>query len=112
MKTHQILLTITTSKGIPDLADFVAGRAYTIDGVTDVAASAPPAILDVGEARQRLIEAGWRPPSDFELPAELPAPKFYCVAKVVSSKTMWGSKKKAVIYMDEIPENTYLYAKA
>lgn len=107
MKTQQILLTITTSKDIADLTDFVAGRAYTIDGVTDVVASEPPAILDAEEVRKQLIEAGWRPPEDFQIPA----PTFYCVAKVVSSKTMWGSKKKAVVYMDEIPENTYLYAK-
>lgn len=36
MKTHHILLTITTSKDIKDLVDHVAGRAYTLDGVTNV----------------------------------------------------------------------------
>ena len=189
MKTHQFLITVKTSKDIPDLIDFVAGRAYTIDGVTDVAAELKPE-LNVDEIHELLLEAGWRPPvkppsklewmqspgticravyvdsDEFKdyLAARFPkdgtpkgvsfefdghrwayqvttfdergeyhllwrptqkagiaygedrrtAPQddgYRRVARVVSSKTVWGSKKKSVVYMDEIPENTYLYAK-
>jgi len=38
MKTV-ISIIITHRKPIPDLLDFVSGRAYTLDGVTDVSAS-------------------------------------------------------------------------
>ncbi len=47
MKTHHILLTITTSKDIKDLVDHVAGRAYTLDGVTNV--DAVEVKLETGE---------------------------------------------------------------
>lgn len=39
MKTQrQFIVTITTDKDIPELVDFVAGRVYTLSGVTDAEA--------------------------------------------------------------------------
>ena len=35
MNTTTILLVVQHRKPIPDLLEFVEGRAYTIDGVTD-----------------------------------------------------------------------------
>jgi len=52
MKTHFILLKITTDGDVPDLADKAAGRIYTASGVRDCvvitpALSLPTCAVDV-----------------------------------------------------------------
>jgi predicted HAD superfamily Cof-like phosphohydrolase len=49
-QTH-IRLTINHTKEIPDLTDFVSGRVYTLDGVTDTTAT----ILGAPEATQTRV---------------------------------------------------------
>jgi hypothetical protein len=49
-QTH-IRLTINHSKEIPDLPDFVSGRVYTLDGVTDTTAT----ILEAPEVTQTRV---------------------------------------------------------
>lgn len=54
MEETYVLVRVTHRKPIPDLTDFVAGRAYTLDGVTDVDAR----ILKGGEWLSPVVDRG------------------------------------------------------